>query len=134
MAAIAEGLGVGFPLVRNVDGVWVQRTQGMLMTAGARRLLDLNPGDVDLAGRLAPIIARDRDTVAEDITANRPDALLISRHGARFHAWAMNDPVLSRARANYLLVARNESPDWPVDLYIRADLVGLRPTLMDNAR
>ncbi len=134
MAAIAEGLGAGFPLVRNVDGIWVQRTQGLLMTAGARRLIDERPADIELSARLAPIIARDRDMAAEDIGANRPDALLISRHGPRFHAWAMNDPVLSRARANYLLVARNANPDWPVDLYIRADLVGLRPTLLDDGR
>ena len=46
LAAIAEGLGIGFPLVRQVDGVWVQRTQGMLLTSGARRLIDENPGDV----------------------------------------------------------------------------------------
>ena len=70
-----------FPLVRDVDGVWVQRTQGMLMSSGARRLLDQNPGDTNLAQRLAPIIAHDRDLIAQDIVTNRPDALLVLARG-----------------------------------------------------
>jgi hypothetical protein len=131
VAAIAEGLGVGFPLVRNVGGVWVQRTQGLLMTAGARRLIDENPDDRALAARLEPIIRRDREMVAEDIERHRPDALLISRHGARFHAWAMSDPALAAARADYVLTAQNPGKDWPVDLYVRRDLVRARPALLD---
>jgi hypothetical protein len=131
MAAIAEGLGVGFPLVRNVGGVWVQRTQGLLMTAGARRLIDENPDDHALAARLEPIIRRDRDMVAEDIERHRPDALLVSRHGARFNAWATSDPVLAAARADYVLTMQNPGKDWPVDLYVRRDLVRSRPASSD---
>jgi hypothetical protein len=102
------------------------RSQGMLMTAGARRLIDLHPDDEDLKARLAPIIARERDGVAEDIEANAPEILLVSRHGPRFHAWAMNDPKLNAARAPYRFVTSNANPDWPVDLYVREDLLGLR--------
>ncbi len=126
IAAIAEGLGVGFPLTRNVDGVWVQRTQGLLLTAGARRLIDEHPRDAELAARLAPIVARERDRLAEDIARNRPDAILVSRYGARFHAWALNDPALAEARRGYRLIAENAGEDWPVDLYAREDRVGLR--------
>jgi hypothetical protein len=133
VAAIAEGLGAGFPLVRNVGGVWVQRTQGLLMTAGARRLIDENPDDRALAARLEPIIRRDREMVAEDIERHRPDALLISRHGARFHAWAMSDPALAAARADYVLIAQNPGKEWPVDLYVRRDLARLRPASSDIA-
>lgn len=119
IAGVAEGLGVGFPLTREVGGVWVQRTQGLLMTAGARRLMDLHPDDAALVERLAPIIAADRDRLAEDIVANRPDAVLVSRHGARFHAWAMSDPKLSAALAPYRFALASGDPDWPVDLYLR---------------
>jgi len=126
LASIGEGLGIGFPLMRNVDGVWTMRVQGMLMTAGARRLMDLNPGDEALKARLAPIIARERDWVAADLEANAPDILLVGRHGPRFHAWAMNDSKLSEARASYRFVTSNANPDWPVDLYVRKDLLGLR--------
>jgi hypothetical protein len=131
VAAIAEGLGVGFPLVRNVGGVWVQRTQGLLMTAGARRLIDENPDDHALAARLEPIIRRDGEMAAEDIERHRPDALLISQSGARFHAWAMSDPVLAAARADYVLIMQNPGKEWPVDLYVRRDLVRLRAASSD---
>ena len=120
IATIAEGLGVGFPLTREVHGLWVQHTQGLLMTAGARRLMDERPGDAALAERLAPIIAADRDRQAEDIAINRPDAVLISRHGARFHAWATSDPKLAAALAPYRFALASGDPDWPVDLYLRA--------------
>jgi hypothetical protein len=126
IAAIGEGLGIGFPLTRDVGGQWTMRLQGMLMTAGARRLIDENPGDEALKARLAPIIARERDFVAEDIVRERPDVLLISRHGPRFHAWAMTDPKLTEARAPYRFVMSNPNPDWPVDLYIREDRLPLR--------
>ncbi|MGD0641288.1 MAG: hypothetical protein ABSC22_11120 [Roseiarcus sp.] len=129
LASVGEGLGVGFPLVRNVGGVWVQRTQGMLMTAGARRLIDQNPHDGALAERLAPIIARDRDMTAEDIERNRPDGVLVSNLGPRFHQWAMSDPKLAAALADYRFMIASGAKDWPIDLYVRADLIGLRPTL-----
>ena len=129
LAAVAEGLGIGFPLAREVGGVWVQRTQGMLLTAGARRLIAENPGDRALAERLAPIVARDRDMVAEDIRLNRPDGVLVSRVGPGFHAWAMNDAKLAAALADYRLQASSRAADWPVDLYVRKDAIRLRPTL-----
>jgi len=129
LAAIAEGLGVGFPLVRQVDGVWVQRTQGMLLTSGARRLIGENPGDSALAARLAPIIARDRDIVAEDIRRNRPDGILVNRVNLGFHRWAMTDPTLAAALADYALAATSRAADWPMDLYVRKDEIGLRKSL-----
>jgi hypothetical protein len=128
LASIGEGLDIGFPLVREIGGVWVQRTQGMLMTAGARRLIDEHPDDNALAARLAPIIDRDRDVIAEDIKRNRPDAVLVSRFGARFHRWAMSDPKLVAALAPYRFERASAADDWPVDLYVREDRLGLRPT------
>ena len=136
LAAIGEGLGIGFPLVREVDGVWVQRSQGLLMTAGARRLIDQHPADMALASRLAPIIAWDRDLAAEDIRRERPDAVLVSKIGPRFHQWAMTDPALRAALEPYRFAMASRAKDWPVDLYVRQDLVGLRPSLSssDDAR
>jgi hypothetical protein len=133
IAAISEGLGAGFPLTRNVDGVWVQRTQGLLMTAGARYLIATHPGDAALAARLAPIIARDRDMVAEDIASNRPDAILIGRIGTGFARWALEDSVLKAALRDYRPLATNSGADWPYELYARANRIGLRPTLTEHA-
>ena len=129
LAAVAEGLGIGFPLVRQVDGVWVQRTQGMLLTSGARRLIDENPGDSALAARLAPIVARDRDIVAEDIRRNRPDGILVNTVNPRFHRWAMTDPTLAAALADYALATSSRAADWPIDLYVRKDEIELRRSL-----
>ena len=129
LAAIAEGLGIGFPLVRQVDGVWVQRTQGMLLTSGARRLIDEKPGDSALAARLAPIIAHDRDIVAEDIRSNRPDGILVNTVNPRFHRWAMTDLTLAAALADYALATSSRAADWPIDLYVRKDEIGLRRSL-----
>jgi len=133
LAVIADGLGVGFPLVRQVDGVWVQRTQGMLLTSGARRLIGENPGDSALAARLAPIIARDRDIVAEDIRRNRPDGILVNRVNLSFHRWAMTDPTLAAALGDYTLAATSRAADRPMDLYVRKDEIGLRPSLPEFA-
>jgi hypothetical protein len=126
VAAISEGLGVGFPLVRNVEGEWELRAQSLLMTAGARRLIDQHPGDASLAARLTPIIAAERDALAADIVARKPDALLISRSARRFYAWAMSDPALAAARAPYRFAMSNPDPQWPIDLYVRDDLIQLR--------
>ena len=132
LAAVAEGLGIGFPLVRQVDGVWVQRTQGMLLTSGARRLIDENPGNSALAARLAPIIAHDRDIVAEDIRRDRPDGILVNTVNPRFHRWAMTDPTLAAALADYALATSSRAADWPIDLYVRKDEIGLRRSLPES--
>ena len=131
LASVAEGLGIGFPLVREVGGVWAQRTQGMLLTAGARRLMAEHPGDRALAERLAPIIARDRDMVVEDILRNRPDGVLVSDVSPGFHAWAMNDPKIAAALADYRPQARTAGRSSVVELYVRKDAFGLRPTLSE---
>ncbi len=131
LAAIAEGLGIGFPLVREVDGVWVQRTQGLLLTSGARRLIDENPGDLALAARLAPIIDRDRDMLADDIRRNRPDGILVNTANPRFHAgrWAIrrSPPRCPTIRS----ATSSREANWPIDLYVRKDAIGLRRSLSE---
>jgi hypothetical protein len=126
LAAIAEGLGIGFPLVRRVDGVWVQRTQGLLFASAARRLIDEHPSDAALARRLQPIIDRDAEMAAEDIVHNRPDGVLVNTFNPRFHEWAMHEPAIAAALADYTLATSSRAADWPIDLYVRKDSLGLR--------
>ena len=133
LAAIAEGLGIGFPLVRRVDGVWVQRTQGLLFASAARLQIDQRPDDAALAARLRPIIARDAEMAAEDIRRNRPDGVLINKFNPRFHDWAMHDPAIAAALADYTLATSSRAADWPIDLYVRKDSLGLRPELIEPA-
>ena len=133
LAAIAEGSGVGFPLVRRVGGVWVQRSQGLLLASGAWRLIDQHPGDAALAARLAPIIAADRDRLAEDIIRNRPDGVLVNRGSPRFRQWAMSEAGLAAALAGYTLATSSAAADWTIDLYVRKDEIGLRRSLIESA-
>ena len=123
IAAIAPGLGTGFPLTRQVDGVWIMRRQGMLMTAGARFLLSRHLGDV--AG-LHAVIDEDKAAAVADIVQEKPDAILVSRINPAFHDWALADPDVARALEGYRLIASNGGVDWPVDLYARADLIPLK--------
>jgi hypothetical protein len=103
----------------------------MLLTSGARRLIDENPGDVALAARLAPIIARDRNIVAEDIRRTRPDGILVDTVNPRFHRWAMTDPTLAAALDDYTLATSSRAADWPIDLYVRKEEIGLRPSVAE---
>ena len=133
LAAIAEGSGVGFPLVRQVGGVWVQRSQGLLLASGAWRLIDQRPGDAALAARLAPIIAADRDRLAEDIVHNRPEGILVNRGSPRFRQWAMSEAGLAAALAGYALATSSGAADWTIDLYVRKGEIGLRGSLAESA-
>lgn len=132
--AISESLAFGHPLVRQVGGVWAQSVPSLWIASAARRLIDEHPGDEAFAARLRPYIERDRDRLVEDIRKNRPDAILVGRLDTRFHQWAWSDPAIAAARADYRLFAENPGPDFPAELYVRQDLIGLRTTLTDAGR
>jgi hypothetical protein len=129
VVAISESLGLGHPLVREVGGIWVQRTQSMLMAATARSRIADNPGDQALKARMEKAIRADRDLLVADIRRNRPDAILVGRIGTPFNQWAWNDPEIAAARADYVYFADNGDPRWPAAIYVRKDLIGLRPGL-----
>ena len=71
----------------------------------------------------------DRDIVAEDIRRNRPDGILVNTVNPRFHRWAMTDPTLAAALADYALATSSRAADWPIDLYVRKDEIELRRSL-----
>jgi hypothetical protein len=127
--AISESLALGHPMVRAVGGVWVQRVPSLWITSAVRRLIDEHPGDEALTARLRPYIDRDRQMLVEDIGRNRPDAILVGKLGTRFHQWAWSDPAIAAARADYQFFAAEPGKDFPAELYVRKDLIGLRATL-----
>ena len=129
VAAISESLAFGHPMVRSVGGVWAQSVPSLWIASAARRLIDERPGDAALAQRLAPYIERDRDRLVEDIEGNRPDAILVGPTDTRFHRWAWGDPAVAAAMANYQFFAANPDKNFPAELYVRKDLIGLRATL-----
>ena len=133
VASISESLAFGHPMVRRVGGVWVQSVPSLWITAAARRRIDENPGDAALAERMRVYIDADRDRLVADLERNRPDALLVGRLDTRFHQWAWSDPAITAARADYRLYAAETDTGFPAELWVRADLFGLRPRLPDGA-
>jgi hypothetical protein len=132
VASLSESLGFGHPMVRRIGGVWVQSVPSLWMTAAARRRIEENPADAALAERMRGYIDADRDRLIADLDRNRPDALLVGRLDRRFHEWVWNDPKIAAARADYRLYAAETGASFPAQLWVRADLVGLRPGLSEE--
>ena len=129
VASISESLAFGHPMTRRIGAVWVQSVPSLWITAAARRRIDENPGDGALAERMRAYIEADRNRLVADLERNRPDALLVGRLDTRFHQWAWNDPEITAARADYRLFATEPDAGFPAELWVRADLFGLRPGL-----
>ena len=79
--------------------------------------------------RLTPFIEADRDRLAADIKREKPDALLVGKLGTPFHDWAWSDPAITAARADYVFFAGNGDKNWPAEIWVRRDLLGLRAGL-----
>ena len=132
VASISESLAFGHPMVRRVGGVWVQSVPSLWIAAAARRRIDEHPGDAALADRMNAYIEADRDRLVADLERNRPDALLVGRLDTRFHHWVWSDPKIAAARSDYRLFAVETDTGFPAELWVRADLFGLRPALPEN--
>ncbi len=132
VASLSESLAFGHPMTRQVGGVWAQSVPSLWIAAAARRRIDENPGDAALAARMRVYIDADRDRLVADLDRNRPDALLVGRLDTRFHQWVWSDPKIAAARAGYRLFASESDTGFPAELWVRADLFGLRPGLPDG--
>jgi hypothetical protein len=45
----------------------------------------------------------------------------------------MHEPALAAALADYALATSSRAADWPIDLYVRKDSLGLRPDVIELA-
>jgi hypothetical protein len=64
-----------------------------------------------LAERLAPIVvARERDTLAQDIRRSRRGGILVNTVNPPFRRWATTDPRFAAARADDALAAARAAP------------------------
>ena len=129
VGAISPTVGFGHPLSRDVGGVWAQRLPALVMTQGAMMMIAQHPEDPSLPAKLARYIRFEHDALVEDLRRNRPDAILIGGLQTPTLDWALADPDLKAARADYALYAADNRPGWPAELYVRKDLIGLRPSL-----
>jgi hypothetical protein len=127
LGAISEDEGLSFPLVRRVGAHWAMRSHSLIVTAAARRLMSMHPGDAVLAERLRPYIERDKTALLADLSAQRPDALLVGPLKSKLHADLFADPQVLAVMADYRLVEREEAPDYGAELWLRNDFAPLRP-------
>jgi hypothetical protein len=127
LGAISEDEGLSFPLARRVGAHWVMRSHSLIVSAAARRLMSMHPGDAALAERLRPYVERDKAALLADLRAQRPDALLVGPLKSKLHADLFADPEVLAVMADYRLVEREERPDYGAELWLRKDLAALRP-------
>jgi hypothetical protein len=131
--AVTESFGFVHPMVRRSGAEWVQSVPNMVIASGARVLIDSHPGDAALAAKLKPYIAEDCARVVADIWSKRPDAIIVGPLNTRFHAAVWADPALQAAMSDYQIVATNDEPAHPGELWARKDLVALRPSFATDA-
>jgi hypothetical protein len=132
--AITESFGYVHPMVRRVGAEWVQSVPNMVISSGARRLMDQHPDDAALAAKLTPLVVADRRRLVFDILNRKPDAIIVGPLNTRFHAAVWSDPDVAAAMRNYRLFAVNDVAEHPGELWVRRDLVNLRPTLAPEAK
>ncbi|BAT61763.1 hypothetical protein GJW-30_1_04324 [Variibacter gotjawalensis] len=101
MLMIGNNIGMGHPLVRVVDGVWVGRLQQMWASAGGNRYRATHEIDAATDARLRSYDERERRIVTEDIARHAPDFILFGKSSVDWQAWARRSPDLARLLDGY---------------------------------
>ena len=127
--AISEQFSLSHPMVRRAGAIWVQSVPSLLITSGVRWLEDTHPGDGALKARLQPYADAELARLVSDIETRRPDAILVGPLNTRLHAAVWSAPEVTAAMADYRLFAENPTPGAPGEIWVRKDLVGLRPSI-----
>ena len=103
VAALAEQLDFGHPLVRQVDGTWVGRQNALWITNCVDRILATTDRDDARRAKLLGYARQDREAFAADVAAGRPDVLVVENAGLR--RWAEGQPELAGVFSAYRHVA-----------------------------
>jgi len=125
--ALSTDLGVGHPLSRAVDGVWVGSVCSQLITLAAEFRRDLPETDAATRARMEGWINWDRDRIEEAIRRGRPDVIVVD------HAsYDLNGLVTAREDIRQLLLSYKKTATVDtLDLLVRQDLV--LPTVANRA-
>lgn len=121
IGTISEDEGLGFPLVRRIGATWALRANSLFVNAEVDSLIAEHPGVAALKARLQPYAQAERRELVEDITRQRPDALLVGPTGTALHAEIWADPRLQAALADYRRVATEREPGYTAELWLRRD-------------
>lgn len=106
LLTITDHIGLGHPLVRQIDGIWVGSSCAQLLSAGAiLRLNNSQPTEAERA-RLDGIINFERRQLLADLQGGRPNVILVdtsllSSFPFDWLAWANSDPELQKELSRY---------------------------------
>jgi hypothetical protein len=106
LLAITDHIGLGHPLVRQLDGVWVGSSCAQLLAGGAilrEQASQLTQGERD---KLDDIIHFERRQLLADLRSGRPDVILVDTYllsSFQFDwlAWASSDPEVKAELSHY---------------------------------
>jgi hypothetical protein len=116
---------LGFPLTRNVSGVWVGRLMYQWITASIAQAPRKGSQDATTRDREEQYRRLEREILVGDIESKKPDVVLIENN--QWKTWAFNHPDVAAALADYALVgAIGETTVYRRDL-------GLRPSIEPDA-
>ncbi len=99
IAALAEQLDVGHPLVRHVGGTWVGHQNCLWVSWGVRYLLRQRTVSASERARLLGAMRDDEATFAADVDRGKPDILLVENKGVE--TWARGQPALASVFRHY---------------------------------
>ena len=98
--------------------------------AGRGLTVQVSPVKARATERGLPTVQPERVKKNEDLRSSleaiAPDAILVVKLGTPFHDWAWSDEKIAAARADYVFFARNDDKDWPAEIWVRRDALGLR--------
>lgn len=90
IAALAEQLDLGHPVVRELGGTWVGRQNALWITNCVNQILATSHIDDARRDKLQAYARQDRQDFADDVAAGRPDVLVVETSGLR--RWAERQP------------------------------------------
>jgi hypothetical protein len=121
IAALAEQLDIGHPLVRRLSGTWVGHQNCLWVSWGVRYLLSEGSASASRRARLLGAIRDDEATFAADVDRNRPDILLVENNNVE--TWARRQAALAPVFQDYRQVAEASG----VEVWQRDRRAQLRP-------
>ena len=130
VVGVTEDMGFGHPMTRRAGAIRAQRVPSLFISSAAKRIIAEHPGDDALAAKMRGYIDLDMKMLVEDLKA-KPDALIVGPLNSQFHKDVWDDPAVIAARAGYRLLAVNDRADFPAELWVRSDIMGLRASLSD---
>lgn len=105
MLAITDEPGLGHPLVRELQGTWVSRQQGLWVSGYLRRLRRYGLIGPAQEAAIARYAAKERAMLIEDIRKIKPTVVLVDNSTDHWSSWLAENPDVADLLKDYRLVA-----------------------------